>query len=74
MNLKRVLGMSSIAAGIGMAGIFGATATANAAPATCTASPQTCSIISQAPGAGANLTHHQQKELDKIAKKAQQGH
>ena len=72
MNLKHALGLSSIAAGIGVAGVFGTTA-ANAAPAACTASPQACSIISQAPGAGANLTHHQQKELDKIAKKATQG-
>lgn len=64
MNLKHALRVSSIAAGIGVAGVFGTTAaTANAAPAVCTSSPQACS----------NLTHHQQKEVDKLAKKAAQG-
>lgn len=64
--------MSLIAAGIGVAGVFGTTAaTANAAPATCTSSPQTCSIISKASGSDVNLTHHQQKQLDKLVKKSQ---
>jgi hypothetical protein len=75
MNLTRVLRVSSVAAGIAVAGVFGITAaTANAAPAQCTASPQACSIISQAPDADVNLTHHQQKQLDKLVEKAQQGH
>jgi hypothetical protein len=68
MNFKHVL----IAGGIGLAGLFGTTdATANAAPAGCTSSPQTCSIVSKANGSGVNLTHHQQKQLDKLVKKSQ---
>jgi Spy/CpxP family protein refolding chaperone len=68
MNLKHVL----IAAGIGLAGLLGTTAaTANAAPGACTSSPQTCSIVSKASGSGVNLTHHQQKQLDKLIKKSQ---
>jgi hypothetical protein len=75
MNLKRMLRVSSLAAGISVAGVFGTTvATANAAPAACTSSPQACSIISKASGSGVNLSHHQQKEVDKLAKKAAQGH
>jgi hypothetical protein len=50
-----------MAAGIGVAVVFGAAGTANAAPAVCASSPQVCS----------NLTHHQQKQLDKIVKKSQ---
>jgi hypothetical protein len=74
MSLKRVLRVSSIAAGIGVAGIFGTTvATANAAPTACTSSPQACSIVSQATGSGVNLSHHQQKELNKLAQKAAKG-
>jgi hypothetical protein len=72
MNLKRVMAVSSIAAGIGVAGVVGATAaTANAASAACTSSPQACSIISKASGSGVNLTHHQQKQLDKLVRKSQ---
>ncbi len=75
MNLKRILRASSIAAGIGVSGAFGITvATANAAPDACTSSPQACSIISKASGSGVNLSHHQQKEVDKLAKKAAKGH
>jgi hypothetical protein len=75
MNLKRILRVSSMAAGIGFAGVFGTTvATANAAPAACTSSSQACSIISKASGAGVNLDHHQRKEVDKLVKKATLSH
>jgi hypothetical protein len=63
--------VSSIAAGIGVAGAFGTAGTANAAPAPCTSSPEACSIASKASDSGVNLTHHQQKQLDKLIKKSQ---
>lgn len=75
MNLKHVVRVSSLAAGIGVAGVLGTSAaTANAAPAPCTSSPEVCSAISHASGSGVNLSHHQQKELDKMVKKATKGH
>jgi hypothetical protein len=75
MHLKRILRVSSIAVGIGVAGAFGITvAAANAASAACTSSPDACSIISKASGAGVNLDHHQRKEVDKLVKKAAKGH
>jgi hypothetical protein len=76
MSLKHVVRVSSIAAGIGVAGVFGTTvATANAAPAACTSSPQqACSVISKASGSGVNLNHHQRKQVDKLVKEAAKGH
>jgi hypothetical protein len=68
MNLKRALCASSIAAGVGVAGLFGtAIATANAAPATCSSSAQ-C-----AAGPSVKLDHHQRKEVGKQAKKEAKG-
>jgi hypothetical protein len=67
MNLKRILRMSSIASGVGVAGVFGATiAAANAAPTPCTA--QTCAPRSQAAGPTVKLDHHERKEVAKQAK------
>jgi hypothetical protein len=75
MSLKHVVRVLSIAAGIGVAGVFGTTvATANAAPAACTSSPQACSVISKASGSGVNLNHHQRKQVDKLVKEAAKGH
>jgi Flp pilus assembly protein CpaB len=72
MNLKRMLRMSSIASGIGVAGIFGATiATANAAPTPCGA--QTCPPGSQSAGPTVKLGHHQRKEVAKQAEKQAKG-
>lgn len=69
MNLKYMLCASSIAAGIGVAGLFGAgIATANAAPDTCGASAQQC-----ASGSTVKLDHHQRKEVGKQAKKESKG-
>ena len=75
MNLKRILRVSSLAVGIGVAGAFGITAAdANAAPGACTGTPQACSIISKASGAGVNLNHHERKQVDKLVKKMTKGH
>jgi hypothetical protein len=64
MNLKRILRVSSLSAGVGVAGIFGTTiATANAAPVMCTA--QACAPGSQSAGPTAQLNHHQRKEVGK---------
>jgi hypothetical protein len=61
MNLKRMLRVSSLSAGVGVAGIFGTTiATANAAPAMCTA--QASAPGSQLAGSAVRLDHHQRKE------------
>lgn len=69
MNLKRTLCASAIAAGIGMAGLFGTgIAAANAAPAECSGSAQQC-----AAGPTVKLDHHQRKEVGKQAKKEAQG-
>jgi hypothetical protein len=69
MNLTRALCASSIAAGIGIAGLFGTTiATANAAPATCGGSGQQCAASSTV-----KLDHHQRKEVGKQAKKEAKG-
>jgi hypothetical protein len=60
MNLKRMLRVSSISAGVGVAGIFGTTI-ATAAPAPCTA--QACAPDSQSAGSTAQLGYHQRKEV-----------
>lgn len=61
MNLKRMLRVSSLSAGVGVAGIFGTTiATANAAPAMCAA--QASASGSQLASPTARLDHHQRKE------------
>jgi hypothetical protein len=68
MNLKRTLCASSIAAGVGFAGLFGtAIATANAAPSTCS-SAQECGA-----GPTVKLDNHQRKEVGKQAKKDAKG-
>jgi hypothetical protein len=68
MNMKRTLCASSIAAGVGVAGLFGTgIAIANAAPATCSSSAQ-C-----AAGSTVKLDHHQRKEVGKQAKKDAKG-
>jgi hypothetical protein len=64
MNLKRMLRVSSLSAGVGVAGIFGTTiATANAAPAMCAA--QACASGSQSAGPTVQLDRHQRKEVGK---------
>jgi hypothetical protein len=69
MNIKRALCTSSIAAGIGVAGLLGTgIATANAAPATCGSSAQQC-----AAGSTVHLDHHQRKEVGKQAKHEAKG-
>jgi hypothetical protein len=60
MNLKRMLRVSSISTGIGVAGVFGITiATANAAPASC--ATQACTLDSQSTGPSVNLDHNHQR-------------
>jgi hypothetical protein len=59
MNLKRMLRVSSLFAGVGVAGIFGTTI-ANAAPAMCTA--QASAPGSQLAGPAVRLDHHQQQD------------
>jgi hypothetical protein len=69
MNWKYTVCASSIAAGIGVAGLFSAgIATANVAPGTCSASVQQCAF-----GPTVKLDHHQRKEISKQAKKAAKG-
>lgn len=69
MNLKRALCASSIAAGIGVAGLLSTgIATANADPATCSGSAQQC-----ATGPTVKLDHHQRREVGKQAKKEAKG-
>jgi hypothetical protein len=69
MDLKRTLCASAIAAGIGVAGLFGTgIAAANAAPAECTGSAQQCGA-----GPTVKLDHHQRKEVGKQAKKDAKG-
>jgi hypothetical protein len=69
MNLKHALCASSIAAGIGLAGLLGTgIATANAAPATFSSSTQQGTA-----GPTVKLDHHQRKEVGKQAKKQAKG-
>jgi hypothetical protein len=69
MNLKRALCASSIAAGIGVAGLLGSgIAMANAAPAPFSSSKQ-----QDAAGPTVKLDHHQRKEVGKQAKKEAKG-
>jgi hypothetical protein len=68
MNVKHMLRVSLIAAGISVAGLFGTgIATANAAPATCSTAQQ-C-----AAGPTVKLNHHQRKEVGKQAEKQAKG-
>jgi hypothetical protein len=69
MNVKRALCASSIAAGIGVAGLLGTgVAVANAAPAVFSSSAQ-----QGAAGPTVKLDHHQRKEVGKQAKKQAKG-
>jgi hypothetical protein len=69
MNLTRTLCASTIAAGIGLAGLLGTgIATATAAPTTFSSTTQ------QGAGGGTvKLDHHQRKEVGKQAKKQAKG-
>jgi Flp pilus assembly protein CpaB len=69
MNLQRMLCASSLAAGMGLAGLLGtAIATANAAPAPASNSQQTTSPVKLA-SSKIKPTHHQKKEIGKEASK-----
>jgi hypothetical protein len=69
MDLNRTPCASAIAAGIGVAGLFGTgIAAANAAPAACSGSAQQCEA-----GPTVKLSHHQRKEVGKQAKKEAKG-
>jgi hypothetical protein len=71
MNIKRTLCASSIAAGIGMAGLLGTgIAVANAAPAP---APLSGSVQQGADGPTVKLDHHQRKEVGKQARKDAKG-
>ncbi|HYB35323.1 MAG TPA: hypothetical protein VEF72_05785 [Mycobacterium sp.] len=71
MNAKRMLYTSSIAAGIGLAGLLGTgIATANAAPAP---SNSGSSAAGQQSGPTVKLDHHQRKEVGKQAEKQAKG-
>jgi hypothetical protein len=69
MNIKRTLCASSIAAGIGVAGLLGTgIAVANAAPV-----PISSSVQQGADGPTVKLDHHQRKEVGKQARKDAKG-
>jgi hypothetical protein len=69
MNIKRTLCASSIAAGIGVAGLLGTgIAVANAATA-----PLSSSVQQGAAGPTVKLDHHQRKEVGKQARKEAKG-
>jgi hypothetical protein len=69
MNIKRTLCASSIAAGIGVAGLLGTgIAVANAAPA-----PLSSSVQQGVDGPTVKLDHHQRKEVGKQVRKNAKG-
>jgi hypothetical protein len=69
MNIKRTLCASSIAAGIGVAGLLGTgIAVANAGPV-----PISRSVQQGADGPTVKLDHHQRKEVGKQARKDAKG-
>ena len=70
MNLKRMLYTSSLAAGVGLAGLFGiGIATANAAPTPGNTPFAASKNPTPQPGTDIKLDHHDRKEVLKQDKK-----
>jgi hypothetical protein len=75
MNLRRALYVCSIAAGVGVAGLFGTgIATANAAPTPGNTPFATSKEPTPQPGTDVKLDHHDRKKVAKQEKKELKHH